>query len=114
MFLAFVTGTSAAQRTSGYDERAAKRGGQPEEDNKALIQATFIEQDSFDEQVVSRYFSPKYVQKVDGKTLDFAGFSDHLRGLKAAVMNVHVVFEQMLAEGNKARPCHPLYVQGHR
>jgi ketosteroid isomerase-like protein len=113
MFLAFVTGTSATQQTSGdHNEGAAKRGGQPDEDNKALIQATFrdvIEQDGFDEQVVSRYFSPKYVQKVDGKTLDFAAFSDHLRALKAAVTNVHVVFEQMVAEGNKVMDIHLVY-----
>ena len=110
MFLAFVTGTSVTQRTSGnYDNGAAKRAGQPDGDNKALIQAMFrdiIERDVFDEQAVGRYFSPNYVQKVDGKTLDFTGFCDHLRALKGAVMNVHVAFEQMVAEGNKVMDIH--------
>jgi ketosteroid isomerase-like protein len=65
-----------------------------------------IEKDEFDEQAVARYFSPKYVQKVDGKTLDFAGFSDHLRAVKQAVTNVHVTFEEMVAEGNKVMDIH--------
>ena len=110
MFLAFITGTSATQGTSrGYDEGSAKTEGQPDEDNKAFIRAMFrdvIERDGFDEQAVGRYFSPKYVQKVDGKTLDFAGFCDHLRALKGAVMNVRVGFEQMVAEGNKVMEIH--------
>ena len=112
MFLAIVTGTGAVQRASGDSaEGTAKReGGQPdEEDNKAFIQRMFrdvIEQDGFDEQTVSRYFSPKYVQRVDGKTLDFHGFSDHLRALKGALTNVRVTFEQMVAEGNKVMEIH--------
>jgi ketosteroid isomerase-like protein len=108
--LAFVRGTSATQGTSGdHEEGAAKRGGQPDEGNKALIQAMFrdvIEREGFDEQAVGRYFSSKYVQKVDGKTLDFAGFCDHLRAVKEAVMNVHVAFEEMIAEGNKVMEIH--------
>jgi len=83
--------------------------GNSRDDNKALIQQMFrdvIEPDSFDEQVVSRYFSPSYVQKVDGKTLDFAGFSDHLRAVKTAVTNTRVTFDVMMAEGNKVIDIH--------
>lgn len=109
MFLAFVTGTGSPQRARGSDEGTAKRGGQPDEDNKVFIQRMFrdvIEQDEFDEQTISRYFSPKYVQRVDGKTLDFHGFSDHLRALKGALTNVRVAFEQMVAEDNKVMEIH--------
>ncbi len=118
MFLAFATGTGAAQRASrDSDEGTVKKeGGQPDEDNKAFIKRMFrevIEQDEFDEQTVSRYFSPKYVQRVDGKTLDFHGFSDHLRALKGALTNVRVTFEQMVAEDNKVMEIHRVDADKH-
>ena len=108
MLLAFVTGIG--QPTSRSSEKGTtKAGGQRDEDNKAFIRQMFhdiIEQDEFDEQAVAQYFNPKYIQKVDGKTLDFAGFSDHLRAVKRAVTNVHVTFEQIVAEGNKVMEIH--------
>jgi ketosteroid isomerase-like protein len=78
--------------------------GNSRDDNKAFVQQMFhdvIEPDAFDEGAVRRYFSPNYMEKVDGKKLDFAGFSDHLRAVKAAVTNVHVTFDLSMAEGNK-------------
>jgi ketosteroid isomerase-like protein len=103
-------GTGAMPSAFGNsEEQTVKRGTHPGEDNKAFIQQMFrdvIEQDAFDEQAVGRYFSPKYVQRVDGKTLDFAGFSDHLRAVKASITNVRVTFVQMVAEGNKVMDIH--------
>ena len=90
--------------------------GKSKEDNKALIQGMFrdvIEPDAFDEEAVSRYFSSSYVQKVDGKTLDFAGFTDHLRAVKASVKNVHVTFDIMMSEGNKVIDIHHVYAEKH-
>src|ERR1700730_2716350 len=105
MVLAFVVAVSAMPSAFGdSEEGTVKRGAHPREDNKAFIQQMFrdvIEPDAFDEQAVGRYFSPKYVQRVDGKTLDFAGFSDHLRAVKGAVTNVRVTFDQLVADGNK-------------
>jgi ketosteroid isomerase-like protein len=83
--------------------------GNTQENNKAFIQQMFrdvIEPDAVDDEALRRYFSPKYVQKVDGKTLDFAGFSDHLRAVKAAVTNVRVTFDLMMAEGDKVMDIH--------
>ncbi len=80
-----------------------------EKSNKALVQHMFrdvIERDELDEQEVARYFSPSYEQKVDGKTLDFASFVDHIRELKRAVTSLRVSFEQMVAEGNKVMDIH--------
>jgi SnoaL-like domain len=110
MALAFLVGISTMPSAFGNSEdETVKKGAHPREDNKVLIKQMFrdvIEADAFDEQAVARYFSPKYVQRVDGKTLDFAGFSDHLHAVKGAVTNVRVTFEQMVAEGNMVMDIH--------
>lgn len=83
--------------------------GNSQENNKELIQRMFrdvIEPDAFDENVINRYFSPTYIQKVDGKTLDFAGFGDHMRAVKAAITNTRVTVDLMMAEGNKVIDIH--------
>ena len=55
--------------------------------------------DAFDEGAIARYFSPRYVQKTDGRTLDFAGFVTHIRELKRTLKNVKITFERAVAEG---------------
>ena len=55
--------------------------------------------DAFDEGAITRHFSPRYVQKTDGRTLDFAGFVAHVRELKRTLKNVKITFERMVAEG---------------
>src|SRR5579864_4173024 len=78
-------------------ESAAGRPTRQEEFNKSLIERAF--QDVFDEGAIARYFSPRYVQKTDGRTLDFAGFVAHVRELKRTVKNVKITFERIVAEG---------------
>ena len=81
----------------------------PADQNKLLIRKMFrdvLEKDSFDEAVIVRYFSPSYIQHADGKTLDFAGFVDHVRELKRIVTNLRFTFEHMLAEGDKVMDIH--------
>jgi predicted SnoaL-like aldol condensation-catalyzing enzyme len=80
-------------------------GGRPtcqEELNKSLIgracQEAFAS-GAFDEAAIARYFSPRYVQKTDGRTLDFSGFVDHVRELKRTLKNVKITFERIVAEG---------------
>ncbi len=73
-----------------------------EQINKSLVQRVFQEvfaSDAFDESVIARYFSPLYVQKTDGRTLDFPGFVAHVRELKRTVKNVKITFEHLIAEG---------------
>jgi ketosteroid isomerase-like protein len=80
-----------------------------EKGNKVLVQHMFrdvLERDKFDEQEIAHYFSRSYQQKVDGKTLDFTGFVDHIRELKRTVTGLQVSFEQMVAEGNKVMDIH--------
>ena len=55
--------------------------------------------DAFDEAAIARYFSPRYAQKTDGRTVDFGGFVAHVRELKRTVKNVKITFERMVAEG---------------
>jgi predicted SnoaL-like aldol condensation-catalyzing enzyme len=83
-------------------ESAAGRPTRQEEINKSLIARAFQEvfaSDAFDEGAIARYFSPRYVQKTDGRTLDFPGFVAHVRELKRTVKNVKITFERMVAEG---------------
>lgn len=79
------------------------------EANKTLIRRMFQDVfgvDSFDQEVLQRYFSPKFIQHADGKTLDFAGLVDHVRELKRTVTNLRFQCEYMLAEGNQVMDVH--------
>lgn len=83
-------------------ESAAERPTRQEEFNKSLIERAFQDvfaSDAFDEGAIARYFSPRYVQKTDGRTLDFAGFVAHVRELKRTLKNVKITFERAVAEG---------------
>jgi predicted SnoaL-like aldol condensation-catalyzing enzyme len=83
-------------------ESAAGRPTRQEEFNKSLVERAFQDvfaSDAFDEVAIARYFSPRYVQKTDGRALDFPGFVAHVRELKCTVKNVKITFERMVAEG---------------
>ncbi len=83
-------------------ESAAGRPTSQEELNKSLVERAFRDvfaSDAFDEEAIARYFSPRYVQKTDGRTLDFPGFVAHVRELKRALKNVKITFERTVAEG---------------
>ena len=70
--------------------------------NKSLVERAFLDvfaSDTFDEGAIARYFSPKYVQKTDGRTLDFPGFVAHVHELKRTLRNVKITFERAVAEG---------------
>ena len=89
-------------------QRSAKMQD-PSESNKLLIRQMFrdvLEMDSWDELVIDRYFSPAYVQHVDGKTLNFAAFRDHIRELKKISTNLRFTIEHMVAEGDKVMEIH--------
>ena len=82
---------------------------EPTESNKALLRQMFrdvLEADSFDEQLILRYFSPSYVQRVDGKTLRFSEFVDHVREVKKTVTKLRFTFDEMIAEGGKVMEIH--------
>jgi predicted SnoaL-like aldol condensation-catalyzing enzyme len=83
-------------------ESVAGRPTGQEELNKSLVERAFQDvfaSDAFDESAIARYFSPRYVQKTDGRTLDFGGFVAHVRELKRTLKNVKITFERAVAEG---------------
>jgi ketosteroid isomerase-like protein len=86
------------QQPEGTKRQATRQ----EEFNKALIERAFRDvfaSDAFDEGAITRYFSPLYVQKTDGRTVDFPGFVAHVRELKHTLKNVKITFERLVAEG---------------
>jgi predicted SnoaL-like aldol condensation-catalyzing enzyme len=90
-------------------ENAAVRPTRQEEMNKSLVERAFRDvfaSDAFDEAAIARYFSPRYVQKTDGRTLDYPGFVAHVRELKRTLKNVKITFERMVAEGAKVVSIH--------
>jgi len=83
-------------------QRASELFPTREQINKSLVEQAFRDVfalDKFDESAIARYFSPQYVQKTDGRTLDFSGFVAHVRELKRALKNVQITFERIVAEG---------------
>jgi predicted SnoaL-like aldol condensation-catalyzing enzyme len=88
--------------TVPQQESTAGRPTRQEEFNKSLVERAFQDvsaSDAFDEGAIARYFSPRYVQKTDGRTLDFPGFVAHVRELKRTLKNVKITFESAVAEG---------------
>jgi ketosteroid isomerase-like protein len=72
------------------------------EQNKSLIRQMFQDVfagDSFDKQVLERYFSPKFIQHADGERLDFGGLVNHIAELKRTTTQLRFTFERMFAEG---------------
>jgi len=90
-------------------ESASSKPTRQEEINKALVERAFQEvfaSDAFDEAAIVRYFSRQYVQKTDGRTLDFSGFVAHVRELKRTLKNVKITFERAIAEGSSVVSIH--------
>ncbi len=76
---------------------------------KQLIRDAFqavFEDPHVDEKKIGEYFSEEYVQHVDGKTLDFKGFIQHLNNLKEKVTDVSIDFKELISDGNKACSVH--------
>src|ERR1700691_6222811 len=90
-------------------ERASELLATQEKINKLLVEQAFQDvfaSDAFDEGMIARYFSPQYVQKTDGRTLDFSGFVAHVRELKRTLKNITITFERLVAEGTTVVSIH--------
>jgi predicted SnoaL-like aldol condensation-catalyzing enzyme len=91
-------------------ESQAGKADRQEDFNKSLVRRAFQEvfaSGAFDESVmISSYFSPRYVQKTDGRTLDYQGFVAHIRELKRTLKNIKITFERMVAEGENVVSIH--------
>lgn len=65
-----------------------------------------IEDMEADENVISEYFSRKYIQHVDGHTLDYQGFVEHMKKQKTLIHSAKVVIDRCLVDGNKLCTIH--------
>jgi ketosteroid isomerase-like protein len=48
-----------------------------------------------------KHVSKDYVQKVNGETMDYQGFIDHMIALKKTVKSIRITFHEILEDGNK-------------
>lgn len=67
---------------------------------------TVIEDMSAGESVISRYFSPDYVQYVDGQVLNYQDFLKHMAKQKTMLKSAIVSVERCIAEGNAVSTVH--------
>ena len=65
-----------------------------------------IEDLTADENVIAKYFSPSYIQYVDGETLDYKQFIDHMKYQKSILSSVKVSIESCCCEENKICTAH--------
>lgn len=59
---------------------------------------------------IGEYFHSDYVQHVDGKTLDFAGFVNHLHALREKVERLELAFDSLFEEGDQVCSVHTVDV----
>src|ERR1700731_1974702 len=52
------------------------------------------------------YFSSKYIQHVDDKTIDYQHFIDHMKAQKKAVASVKITFERLIEAGSQIGSVH--------
>ena len=57
-------------------------------------------------EAVGEFFSPDYVQEVDGKRLDYSAFLDHVRLLKRTLDRATVTFENVVVDGSTIADIH--------
>jgi ketosteroid isomerase-like protein len=50
--------------------------------------------------------TPDYIQRVDGKELDYAGFLSHIEALQAHLSSVDITFEHFVTDGHSAATVH--------
>jgi ketosteroid isomerase-like protein len=82
---------------------------------KETIKNIFIdilETNECNEAKIRQYFHPDYVQHVDGKTLNFNDFIQHVKALKSSTATVKIVVERLVSEGNTVCSIH--YAQGSK
>lgn len=71
--------------------------------SKDFIERVFkevIEDLNADETIISQYFSPHYIQHVDGHELNYEDFVQHMVVQKSLLDSIEVSFEHIVIEGN--------------
>lgn len=82
-------------------------GGEPvnakETMSKEFIEKVFkevLEDLNADEKIICRYFSPDYIQHVDGHRLNYKDFVDHMYVQKSLLDSIKVCIERCVVEAN--------------
>lgn len=66
-----------------------------------------------DEKVIATFWSPNYIQRVDGKMIDYQGFVDHMAALKRHIKSVKIKFIQVIAMDNIVSTIHQVNATKH-
>jgi hypothetical protein len=77
--------------------------------SKSFIELVFkevIEDLKADEEIISKYFSPSYIQHVDGQTLNYTDFVQHMMVQKTLLNDVKVTIERSIFEKEKICTVH--------
>lgn len=59
---------------------------------------------------VRPFFAKNYTQWVDGKSLDYDGFFQHVAALKEVIASAYVKFIEFMVEGDMAADIHDVFV----
>ena len=59
---------------------------------------------------VRPFFAKNYTQWVDGKSLDYDGFFQHVAALKEVIASAYVEFIEFMVEGDTAADIHDVFV----
>ena len=72
-------------------------------DYKSRLKEVFsevLESPVYNEDLVKKYFSQNYIQHVDGKTLYFEGFIQHMKVLKKDKPDIQIDIKMLVQEGS--------------
>jgi ketosteroid isomerase-like protein len=58
------------------------------------------------EKTFAKYFSPEYIQYVDGRTLDYNSLVEHMKAQKSVLKSAKITFKHLIAEDNKVASVH--------
>lgn len=77
--------------------------------DKDFIERVFsevIDNINADEKTIAQYFSPSYVQYVDGHRLDYNGFCTHMMMQKQVLVSAKTTIHHVVVEGNSICTVH--------
>lgn len=77
--------------------------------NKSLITESFrniVENMNVDEKIYEKYFSPDYVQYVDGKEFNYSDLIHHMKAQKGVINSAKVTVKYIVAEQDKVSTIH--------
>lgn len=59
-----------------------------------------VENPNADEAIIAQYFSEDFIQRVDGHTLNYHDFVNHMKALQGVFETLKITIEQCMIQGN--------------